>query len=394
MTTPSIPVQDTDSHPVPAPFSSLNEEELHRYNELVNTLYRCLHDNSGFTPFFDAFQAHFKALQGGILGITSNPQRVRYGWTFGHPEGFVQWYINSDLPERDEALTRFANQPPRRFSSFLEGRSDLSILDMLSEESRAWTEQVNIGDSTGMLVSQDEECRIIFMANRQKQHGPYTQRELMQMNLLAPHIENAITLHLKLYQSGNDNENLALALDQVNKALVVFNALGSIAQANSAARDIIAGSRALKLTPEGQLTSSVPRLARQINDAIATSIQNSHQGKLEPVTLFIADRQERIALSLTPLTAQKPENNGVLAELFCFDNTQQPDQEKMQTLFQCTPKEAAIASDLMQGATAAEIAERHGISIHTARQHIKNLMAKNGYSKQTELVAMMVRALG
>ena len=394
MTTPSISVPGADSHPAPASITSLNDEELHRYNELVNTLYRCLHENNGFTPFFEAFQTHFKALQGGIMGITSNPQRLRYGWTFGYPEGFEQWYINSDLPERDEAITRYVNQPPRRFASFLNGDPDGDILDMLSPESRAWAEQVEMGDSVGMLVTRTDNCRVIFMANRHRQCGPYSQQELLQMNLLAPHIENAISLHLKLYQSDSDNENLSLALNHVNKALVVFNALGTVAQANSAARQIIAGSEKLKLTREGRLSSSDPRLARQINDAIAASIVSSHQGKLEPITLFIAGHNERLSLSLTPLTAENPDNNGVLVELFCFDNTQQPDQGKIQTLFQCTPKEAAIASNLMQGATAAEIAEQHGISIHTARQHIKNLMAKNGYSKQTELVAMMVRALG
>lgn len=38
--------------------------------------------------------------------------------------------------------------------------------------------------------------------------------------------------------------------------------------------------------------------------------------------------------------------------------------------------------------------EEKQISVHTVRQYIKNLLAKNGYRKQTELVAMLVRALG
>lgn len=372
----------------------LTEQEVESYNQLVSMLYRCLHDNTGFKPFFEAFQAHFKALQGGIMGVTSNPQRLCYGWTFGYPEGFEQWYINSDLPERDEAITRFTHQPPRQFSSFLEGQSEGSILDMLGPESRAWAEQINMVDSVGMLVTQTEQCRVIFMANRQQQHGPYNNRELLQLNLLAPHIENAITLHLKLYQSSNDNENLALALDHVNKALVVCNALGRVAQANQAARSILDSSGQLFLSEGELLTSNNRALARQINDAISTCIVHSHQGKLEPVTLFIPDLNERLALSLVPLIADNPDNNGVLIEVFSFDANQQPDLEKMQALFDCTPAEASVASAMMQGLSANEIAEQKGISIHTARQHIKNLLAKNGFGKQTELIAMLVRALG
>ncbi|MCK0154141.1 helix-turn-helix transcriptional regulator [Alcanivorax sp. S6407] len=372
----------------------LNEHELHGYNQLISTLYRCLHDSAGFAPFFRAFQAHFKALQGGILGVTSNPQRLCYGWTFGYPEGFEQWYINSDLPERDEAITRFVSQSPRQFDSFLKGQQDGSILDMLSTESRAWAEQSNLIDSAGMLVTQTEQCRVIFMANRHQQHGPYSERELLQMNLLAPHIENAVTLHLKLYQSSNDNENLALALNHVNKALVVCNALGKVAQANQAARDIIDHSSALTLSAEAALTSNNRRLARQLSDAITTSIMHSHQGKLEPVTLFITDQDERLALSLVPLIADNPDNNGVLIEVFSFAASKQPDLEKMQSLFHCTPAEASVAAALMQGLSANEIAEEKGVSVHTARQHIKSLLAKNGFGKQTELIAMLVRALG
>ena len=52
-----------------------------------------------------------------------------------------------------------------------------------------------------------------------------------------------------------------------------------------------------------------------------------------------------------------------------------------------------FAAELIHGLNAAEIADKNGISVHTARQHIKSLLSKNGYRKQTELVAMLVRAL-
>ncbi|MFP1681572.1 helix-turn-helix transcriptional regulator [Alloalcanivorax sp. C16-1] len=367
---------------------------MQAYNELLITLYRCLQDGAGFQPFFDAFQQHFKALQGGILGITANPRRMIFGWTFGYPEGFEEWYINSSLPERDEALARYVALPPRQFDSFLRGDGSRTILDILGPESRAWAEAVGMGDSAGMLVSRENGTSVVFIANRHLDHGPYTQDELVQMNLLAPHIENAVTLHLKLYQSANNNENLALALNHVKKPLVVFNALGIIAQANDAARALLENSGTLFINGEQRLRCQDERLARKLNDAIGTCIIRSHQGKLDTGTLFIHTPQERIALCLTPLVAESAENNGVLAELFSFDNTLPPDLDRLQILFQCTPAEAAVAGELIQGLSAKDIAEKRRISVHTARQHIKSLLSKNGYRKQTELVSMLVRALG
>ncbi|GAA0844164.1 hypothetical protein GCM10009113_15140 [Marinobacter szutsaonensis] len=394
VTNPNIPGSPDSAGELAFPFPSLGGEDLQAYNTLVSTLYRCLHDNKGFQPFFDAFQHRFQALQGGILGLTSNPQRMLYGWTFGYPDGFEEWYINSDLPERDEALTRYRQLPPRQFDSFLRGDTSRTILDILGPESRAWAEQVGMGDSAGMLVTRENDTHVVFMANRHKEFGPYTDDELLQMNLLAPHIENAVALHLKLYETRSDNENLAMALNHVKKALIVFNALGNIAQANDAALALIENSRSLSITGSERLQSADRRITRMLQDAITTCIVHSHKGILSPQTVFTSRGHERIAVCLTPLIADSAENNGVLAELFCFDSSMEPDQERLQTLFQCTPAEAAVAADLAQGLSASDVAERKQISIHTARQHIKSLLAKNGYRKQTELVSMLVRAVG
>ncbi|MAN52808.1 MULTISPECIES: helix-turn-helix transcriptional regulator [unclassified Marinimicrobium] len=376
------------------PFPALKGEELHAYNELVSTLYRSLHNNAGFQHFFDAFQKHFKALQGGILGVTANPQRILYGWTFGYPDGFEEWYINSDLPERDEALTRYVQLPPRQFDSFLRGDVSRTILDILGPESRAWAESVGMGDSTGMLVTREDGVNVVFMANRHQDHGPYTDSELLQMNLLAPHIENAVALHLKLYQSSSDNENLAMALNHVHKPLMVFNALGNVAEANNAARALLDSTGNLFVGEDRRLHSRDRRMTRKLHDAITTCIVLSHKGVLESQTLFIQNGQARVSVCLTPLVTEHPENNGVLAELFSFDTTLSPDLDKLQSLFQCSPAEAAVAGGLMRGLSTNDIAEERHISIHTARQHIKSLLAKNGYRKQTELVSMLVRALG
>ncbi len=393
MTNASIPGSSDSNTELAFPFPALGGEDLQAYNTLVSTLYRCLHDNTGFQPFFDAFKNHFKALQGGILGLTSNPQRMIYGWTFGYPEGFEEWYINSDLPERDEALTHYVKLPPRQFDSLLRGDTSRSILDILSPQSRAWVEEAGMVDSAGMLVTRETGTNVVFIANRHKEFGPYTSDELLQMNLLAPHIENAVALHLKLYETRSDNENLATALNHVKKPLIVFNALGNVAQANDAAQALMENSKSLSINDSERLQSSDSQITRKLQDAITTCIVLSHKGILSPQTVFTCRGQERIAVCLTPLIADSAENNGVLAELFSFDSSLEPDHDRLQTLFHCTPTEAAVAALLAQGLSASDVAERKQISIHTARQHIKSLLAKNGYRKQTELVSMLVRAL-
>ncbi|KAA1176145.1 helix-turn-helix transcriptional regulator [Marinobacter salinexigens] len=382
--------------------SSISVEEFTGYNQLVSTLYRCLHTNDGFQPFFDEFCARFRALQGGILALTSAPLRMRYGWTFGYPEGFEQWFVNSDLPQQDAALLRFSSLPPRKFDSLAECDPEFDLRQILTDASLEWVEQIGLGDSAGMLISKDDDSRIVFLANRHRSEGPYSQKELLQMNMLAPHIENAVDLFHKLYHSRTSNETLTMALDRVNKPMVVFNEMARIVQCNAAAESILRSHPRLFVDDQedSRLQSRDAGFNRKLNDAIITSIFNARDGVQDIITLFDEADDERIAICITPLAMGERENGeatgryGALAEVIPFTVTAPPDIDKLCELFQCTRSEARIAGQLMQGASINEIAESEHLSVHTVRDYVKSLLSKNGYRRQAELVGALVRALG
>lgn len=376
--------------------AGISEQTFSAYNQLVATLYRCLSDDSGFEPFFQAFQSHFRCLQGGILGLTPPPIRMRYGWTFGYPEGFEQWFINSDLPQQDAALKRYTALPPRQFDSLVRGDASVDVLDLLTDDSRAWAAEAELGDSAGMLVSRGPDSRIVFLANRHRREGPYSRQEILQMNLLAPHIENAITLHHKLYHSRADNRSLSAALDQLPKPMLIFNELAQVVQANAAARQILQDHPRLFITdgPESALRSRHGAFNEELIAAIATSVFNSRKGIHETITLVDGTSDDRIALCFTPLIQEDGRSQGTLAELIVFSSSQAVDRARLRALFDCTTAEARTAALLMRGMTADQIASHEALSVHTVRQYIKSLLAKNGYRRQTELVAALVRALG
>ena len=56
----------------------------------------------------------------------------------------------------------------------------------------------------------------------------------------------------------------------------------------------------------------------------------------------------------------------------------------------CTTRESALAMALAQGSTLAEAAAALGISIHTARTHLKRVFRKTGTNRQAELVRLML----
>lgn len=376
--------------------TAIDIQDFAGYNQLIITLYRCLNSNQGFQPFFEEFQKQFRCLQGGILGLTHRPIRMIFGWTFGYPEGFEQWFLNSDLPQQDAALLHFSALPPRQFDSLTGCNPEVDILDLVGEKTRAWAEQAGLGDSAGMLVSRSDDSQVVFLANRHRSEGHYTQKELLQMNLLAPHLENAVSLFQTLYQSRTENETLTMALDHVSKPMIVFNELAQVVQCNSAAEAIVVTHPKLFVSGNGEsrLRSRSAEFNRKLNDAILTSIFNARHGIQEVITLFDQAGDERIAVCITPLANEQSGSFGALGEIIAFQTSSPPDLDKLTQLFDCTQAEARTASHLMQGLTADEIAREENLSIHTVREYIKSLLAKNGYRRQAELVGALVRALG
>jgi DNA-binding CsgD family transcriptional regulator len=59
-----------------------------------------------------------------------------------------------------------------------------------------------------------------------------------------------------------------------------------------------------------------------------------------------------------------------------------------------TPAEARIADLLAGGNEVGEVAARAGITLETARFHVKRVMAKTGVRRQTEMVRLMLSLPG
>jgi len=392
-TLPCRNVAITDDQTAP---DAVNVEQFKAYDHLVATLYGCLHSNCGFEAFFLAFQTHFRNLQCAILGLSKRPTRMIYGWTHGYPPGFEQMFINSDLPEQDAALRHFSNLPPRQFDSLVGCDPNVYIGDLLTDATRAWVEAVGLGDSAGMLVSDADDTCVVFLANRHRDEGPYTRQELQQLNMLAAHIENAVRLYTKLYHAREDNESLSAALDHISRPMIVFNELAQVVKCNEAAEMLLDTHPGLSVSDEDdpRLYTPFRRFNQQLNDAILTSIMNARYGIHDSIVLLHEYQGECVTLCITPLSDASAGAHGALAELYSKRLDVPVDHKKLRALFNCTETESRVAVKLMHGQDARAIAEGEGITLNTARQHIKSLLTKNGFRRQAELVAALVRALG
>ena len=66
----------------------------------------------------------------------------------------------------------------------------------------------------------------------------------------------------------------------------------------------------------------------------------------------------------------------------------------MRMLYRLTPVESRLADLLLEGLEVRRIADRLGITIQTARFHLKRVLAKTGTRRQTELMRLMLSLPG
>jgi DNA-binding CsgD family transcriptional regulator len=70
-----------------------------------------------------------------------------------------------------------------------------------------------------------------------------------------------------------------------------------------------------------------------------------------------------------------------------------PAEAAVQQLFGLTPKEAALALRLAGGRSLAEAASDQGVSLNTARAHLRAIFGKTGVDRQSRLVSTLLKSV-
>jgi DNA-binding CsgD family transcriptional regulator len=70
-----------------------------------------------------------------------------------------------------------------------------------------------------------------------------------------------------------------------------------------------------------------------------------------------------------------------------------PPIEALRALYGLTDAEARLTCALLEGARLEDYAERVGISMNTARTHLKSVFAKTDTDRQAELMRLLSRSL-
>ena len=384
--------------PPVAPSAAMPDNpSLNKYSVLLETLYGSLWDDAGFDNFLTAFKEHFNSISATLMGVQTNPRQMRYGWTVGVPEEFTRWYIENDMVAKDPSIDLFetVSQDQPGFIAAGQLLDGIELIDTVSDDFKPWLTSENIVDTAGLVIPSSENEHLILAIQRNRNTGIFKKHEIEQLNLLVPHIKQAVQLFIRFYHQQNDNNSLQAAINTLSQPTIVINEFMEVRHINTAAENLISQCNDFYID-NGKFTISHNDLHHQFMYRAWDMVRATENlGRELTSTLVIPKDKHPITVTFSPMFSQKAnsKSKGVLLQIFDPATQALPDAKRIRSVFGLSKAEALLCQYLVQGLTLKEISEERSVSINTVREQMRNVFNKTGYNRQSELVAAILRAI-
>jgi DNA-binding CsgD family transcriptional regulator len=349
-------------------------------SELVDLIYEC-----AFVPdLWPEVLAKLVQLDGALSGwlCISNGNVVRWSASSEEARADLRPLMESGWIPRSERFNRLLRAKQTGFipDSTLytpeEMRDDPAYRDMLYPRGMGWASATAIALPTG-----DD---MVIALERAYDQGSASSAVLETLNEVHAHLARAsfVAARLQLERAQAATQTLAL----LGIPALVFADNGKTLAANQLI-ETLSGFILWRANDRIALTDA--RADALLRDAIATVDQDDTPNvrsfpvrhadaamiaHVVPIRGAARDIFFRCAamLMLTPVT--RPEA---------------PSVDLIRSLFDLTPAEARVARSLAAGQTVKGIAAESGTSTHTVRSHVKVVLTKVGYSRQSDVVALL-----
>lgn len=208
---------------------------------------------------------------------------------------------------------------------------------------------------------------------------------------LAPHLTLATRNFWAIRSLVAQNTMSEHALDCVGAALFAVDRRGRLLYANQQGQVVLRRQHWLSLRA-GRLIAG-KRVARP--SACAAAMRELGRGIGSTVLLEHAVTGVRLVMMTAPISsADEPASlpNGAAALIWLLPDRPHPSAvAQMAHLFELTAAEARVLAVLAGNEELRDVAERLGISIHTARSQLKAIFRKTGRRSQSQLLGLLNR---
>ncbi|CAN7398912.1 hypothetical protein ASF11_08155 [Acidovorax sp. Leaf76] len=212
--------------------------------------------------------------------------------------------------------------------------------------------------------------------------GDFSEQHAHRLADLAPHFGQAFLLTEQLNASVQRDDRLRELMDALRFGIVLSDDEGRVQWANRQALALLGPEAALTLRGEslqGRSTVETRRLLDQL--AKVQSAPGQEVGYI---------RMGQGAQSLHVAVQAAGEPGALMLVISAADQTLDLPPGALENLFGLTPTEARLLAALATGSSVEDYAVQRGVSVGTARVQLKQIQAKTGQHRQSDLVRLVL----
>ena len=285
------------------------------------------------------------------------------------------------------------------------GASDLLIPDRDELEARLGESYTSMAESTvfyhmaGTLLFEDDERIFGIGVMNPKEVGHMSERQIEKLDMLAPHLQQAMIIKSEFKQLKEREKALHANLNRLLVGLVLFDIKLKPVYINPVAKSILRYHPAIKLE-NSKISAADHADTEKIHDALvkATSSSNARHIDEASTSLGIKHRDCSTTLPVVISPAQGSlqdfKTGGQYASAaMCFSDPERSypvEADKLSEIYKLTKAEAQVAISIANGLTPKEIAKINNVEISTVRSQLKAIYSKLGVNTQAELVKTLL----
>lgn len=236
-----------------------------------------------------------------------------------------------------------------------------------------------------------------FRACRPRSAGPFGPSDRALCELLVPHLQAAVDAHAEFALTRTERSVYAQAVDHLTLATLILDHQGRVIHKNDAAREVLAQADGISLEGD-HLALSHREDAELFRAAFRRAVAGHWSGQPGIVEVVRVHRwvdQQPLAMVVKP--AGPPGDGGMLGAVAVFLSTERgitaSTAPGIQKLLGLTNRETQLALCLANGRSLQESADDIGVTMSTARAHLRAIFAKTGIDRQSRLVRVILRSV-
>jgi DNA-binding CsgD family transcriptional regulator len=370
---------------------------LAEFSKLVELIYEAGINPSGWPAVLSALSKSFAGASGLLHRYDPQTGRVFAFEEFGHDPAFSKAYV--------QHYASINPYPAESFHHLASGKVDyagtlLPVQQVTGTEFfNDWMKPQGISPNhLGVVLSRaGGAMSLLGFAPQARVFDKDPQKFGNRLQLLVPHLAKAIELNRVLANAALSSGISNAMLDAIPAAVFLLADAGPVLFANKRGEELLRDEHVLAVDHVSRKLRAYALRDCRAFEAAELKARAEHQLQFLRVTAGATGAA--FILAFVPLSPRTQEMAGSRREALaviasassCRVNLRVEDIRAATGLSQA---EAQLAKALVSGSTTNDYAEATGLSPNTVRRHLAAAFLKTETNKQSELISLLVRAVG